>query len=1293
MLRSSPRDPLRLDAGDVFIRPTRVLPTRRVHEPPPEARSVQITVQKLGQPHRPEQEGGEQKPWKRPGSGKPAAGSDLQMSRFTAGERGVGLGALKERSHSSSRKREVKVQLLPQRPLQTATGPQTPPAQSLQDPAVVRGARTSSGCPGDPSTAAAAAATAAALSAAAPILKAQSDIEARMSQLADGVQKLLHTNREDQSKERSVSQQALQHLETLHGHQLQLQSQLLESALKIVTGHAVTTSDVSSSKFSTTNVNNQHPSVSGCPAAATTVKTVPVAVETCNRPKHSRDDSCRQNKPIAESSHPPSVACHSQEAVRQANEMLKKMGRLNNEMKKLLTPEDSPQFPKTAPDPQQVQQQKGTPGQVQTHQNRVQQSHALQNHLPQNNSQNNYVPFQALQDQHLQCHQNQFQNLQFQQTTKSQQNRFPSPHSLFHRENQSPSVHSRPVGSSVLEEAGQVLRQVQRQKKVLEENLEALMKAKTGEILHCQLEALAANRDWTEEVQIKKTVDTWINTFSNDLQAPHPGKSSVAADQSRPADTGTSQQAAAGRGKPAGMLRATGTKPVMGRGSRAGHRTLQETKPDRVTGKKTDTQQVDADLSRTYGKVPYEGQRRTLKKNPYLHFSSPASPPSRKPRPRLVESIRGVRLRSCKTQTSPLPSLGQAEQHHEFSTPQPASLDPVHLTTTLTDSSPVAIAIPLGRPRMDSSKRERTQEVTLVPPARPQNIEVTTDNRTAEPQKRLDADKAPSAPSHGVLILERASEENEENEENEEDEEGDIFPGNDTLHVADINLEEENEMGDGVIVLDGDPSPTPAAYHGPAFPPVALSSHPTHNETAAQGISQQQNVLENRMVEWLSQHLLSRMIADIYQPPVSDPTMNQNDQTSHSELEERSTVSDIVEAAAGGSLEPLVETTVDSELMRQLVKEVLSETVAQVLGQKDALDGREDPGLEQPEPEPTAYEEEEQVPLVPTPVPTPLPSEVRLSTETPPVTTPTPSKPSSPLNMEPPELTTAPEPVTTPATTPEPHFAERNASLVSHSSPLPIWGDSKRTVDEEKPEDHVETQQTQLVMSIEEEEPHPSSPVHPPSPPPPLSPAPAEGSLEPSSSSTEDSSSSRSTVTAETEAALNHISEGELLISVSQQAPLTEEEAFGSFSSSLQEVLDMDLDPPTVEQIHGHHLLLTLVTKMNQGVTHKEARRQPEGSWGMEDEMEEDVSVGEVRDCETTKPIRTRNPAQQDRTRNAAAGHQGEEEEEDGQHRGSTKKKKHLLSIRPQEEEEEDVLMDRGEPLSTYTDSSSNDVF
>lgn len=52
-------------------------------------------------------------------------------------------------------------------------------------------------------------------------------------------------------------------------------------------------------------------------------------------------------------------------------------------------------------------------------------------------------------------------------------------------------------------------------------------------------------------------------------------------------------------------------------------------------------QESEQQLARLYGRAPYEGARRTLKTTPYLHFSSPGSPLGRRPRPRLVESIRG----------------------------------------------------------------------------------------------------------------------------------------------------------------------------------------------------------------------------------------------------------------------------------------------------------------------------------------------------------------------------------------------------------------------------------------------------------------------------------------------------------------------------------------------------------------------------------------------------------------------------------------------------------------------------
>lgn len=65
-------------------------------------------------------------------------------------------------------------------------------------------------------------------------------------------------------------------------------------------------------------------------------------------------------------------------------------------------------------------------------------------------------------------------------------------------------------------------------------------------------------------------------------------------------------------------------------------------------------QEREQQLARLYGRAQYEGARRTLKTTPYLHFSTPGSLLSRRPRPRLVESIRGQSSTSHSTIHDPL---------------------------------------------------------------------------------------------------------------------------------------------------------------------------------------------------------------------------------------------------------------------------------------------------------------------------------------------------------------------------------------------------------------------------------------------------------------------------------------------------------------------------------------------------------------------------------------------------------------------------------------------------------------
>ncbi|XP_071370536.1 protein TALPID3, partial [Centroberyx affinis] len=453
--------------------------------------------------------------------------------------------------------------------------------------------------------------------------------------------------------------------------------------------------------------------------------------EECDIILVARDDQHHRSVPNVSTATQPvtgsqsqASANHSQAAAWRANEMLREMGRLKTEMQNLLTPEEM--LDTTSPAaPVQTQQP-----------------------LPQS---------QQIQSQQTQSQQTQSHPAHSQQT-----------------QSQSVLLQRRPVVPSMLEEAGRVLRRVRRQRKVLEENLEALLRAKTGEVLHCQLEALSANRDWTEEVRIKKTVDAWISTLTRDIQAEMATEGFVRS-RARDAPLALQQEAAGSRntgrsggakGRPLSAPRGPGSKVVV-RGSRgqtdrpegqtAGRRLNLRPEPaagerDRERDGERERQrdgererQSDPEgesyLLRLYGRALYEGHRRTLKKSPYLRFSSPASPRTKTPRPRLVESIRGVKLKSCKTQTSlapptapPLhPSPGQPPRH-VFSSSHATSADPADLPATPAESLPVAMAIPLGQPRVDSSRfllSERPEEAT-PPPAPPTSNMAAVELRPAE---------------------------------------------------------------------------------------------------------------------------------------------------------------------------------------------------------------------------------------------------------------------------------------------------------------------------------------------------------------------------------------------------------------------------------------------------------------------------------------------------------------------------------------------------------------------------------
>ncbi|XP_031684548.1 protein TALPID3 isoform X2 [Oncorhynchus kisutch] len=1236
---------------------------------------------------------------------------DLLISRYAAGGKGAILAALRQRSQTAPLRQEVKVQLLDQRP------------PSSQEPQHV------SGLSGDTGAASTAAVVTAA--ATAPLIKAQSDMEACVSQVWGGLQRLLESDRypgraqearEDRASERvtqleeqlnTVTQQRLQHLEWIQSQQMELQNRLLGSALSVVTGHApvpspsmlntgpaahpdprlpqdlpdhvhITHLDAADSspavpttaspdpssqqrggegkspletpaprrvipkptRWNTTNVRNtqsatqQHSYrtqktprtaqqgngrlLEAIPNNSNSLATRGVQQQSsaraamatpndgCQQPAQSREcqnqqEGVRELVIAALAKHsdtnhqgrgggghqpglPSSFGVPEQpsSAVKRANDTLQELGRLKTEMQTLLQAREA--FP-AAESRETVRETASAKTS-----NTTSSSSSKQLTIPSPANMHHHPPPCVSMVPPPSPQQSREEVAVVLPTVLPLPPARPTPTLL---------QQSRPC-PSMFEDAERVLRQVQRHKKTLEENVEAMLRAKDGETLYSQLEALSCNRDTTEEVRIKKTVDAWINALSKDIQSQ--------------------------------------------------------------CGEMMSNQDGEEYLVKLYGKALYEGNRRTLKKGPYLRFNSP-SPKSKAPRPRVVESVRGVKMKSSKTQTSlphgrsvssPLYPAIPKEPQYIFSPTRGGAQ--YHPGASL-EGYLIPMAIPLGQPRVDGLAPQPSRVLisdqpvtTSMPPSPPRPApaprkptvavpEVTSGPRRRRAQLQVQVQPsvniephtptpiqspAPSPPPPPAAAPPDIQSVEGRHDEEMDDEEESVFPGTHFLEVADIaqDPEEEEELHDGPIELNGLASPPTAMYHGPVFPCYPAEPLPPPDPVLSS--IQHRETLENRLVDWVEQQLMARMISEMYHPPLADPAQNQS--PSHSEPED-SVTSDIVEAAGGEGLQLFVDTSVpvDSELIRQYVNEALAETIALMLGQRE---GQERPVAPAKPRDPPSQEE----PLVPTPVPTPEPS---VSPGPPsrglsPLATPQASEqgtpqqsPREPQPQEPHVSTPAdPEPIVTPVTTPDPS----PLAVSPPSGPAGPWGDASLPLAEEQPHSPVEEQEKHnkpLVMSVAEEEPVSVPPVPPvtsspltrsprsTTPPPP--PGPQTPSTPPSSSSSSEttSSSSSSTVTG-TDAAARHISEGELLLSYSQAAAARafEEEGFyvpyliNSFSSSLQEVQDMDYDPPSEGQVRrpvnpAHHdPILSLLAKMDQGVI-TQTRPDPEESWEEEGEVSE----------------------------------------------------------------------------------------
>ncbi|KAJ8291144.1 hypothetical protein GJAV_G00021870 [Gymnothorax javanicus] len=842
---------------------------------------------------------------------------------------------------------------------------------------------------------------------------------------------------------------------------------------------------------------------------------------------------------------------------------------------------------------------------------------------------------------------------------------------------------------SMFEDAGRALRRVRRHRKVLEENLEAILRARNSEALNCKLEALCCNGDAKEVERIRKMVDAWIGALSKEVQAEIAREDSAAQRALEDNASHASLPVKSRRAKDSGSLKeATGStqsRPRFGgkksfpRGPQGQAHEAQPKSPvpslktkgphqPRLFGAPRSEEEDEEYLMKVYGKALYSGHRRTLKKGPYLRFNSP-SPKSKPQRPRVVESVKGVKVKSAKTQTKS--SLFQdrrgridSEPQYIFSPTREGHDDPGAPQTPL-EGLLIPMAIPLGQPRVDAGvpqpsrviiSRQPVTVTTSIPPAsrKPQPKRVSRPNvvvlqlqseekRAAQLQVQVlpgvDIDSVSSSLSPSSSPPPPVRPPESQAVEGIAEEEETVYPGNDYLAVADIA--QEPESVETHIELNGSPEPPIPMCHSLAYPP-----QPPRPAESILPVIQQRDALENRLVDWVEQQLMARMIAETYPRPVPET------QSSPSQPDEScSSASDIVEAAGGGGLQYFVDAgvPVDSALIRQYVTDTLAETVALMLGQR----ARERGPVSPPVPPDTAVPPEQVVPTpVPTPGSSPRHSDVQRTGESSPHTSPEPSEQGSsiesPPEIKPPEgqdpgpPAAERSPVATPNTTPvptPPRVATPTApptppstDLAEHLNP---WGRVELPLEEEvlhsESDDPLQDRKPVFMSVAKEEEPvslvSVSPPPKQPSPPPHAQTPPLPPEAPPSASSLNSKSSSSSPSITETDTVGRLISEGELLLSSGPIAAvrvggLTLPAFNTSLSSSLHGVLDIDYDPPSEGQVlrgprvpHHRDPFLSLLARMDQGpVLQEEVTQHPEVSrtrppGGL---REEDSSAGEL---------------------------------------------------------------------------------
>ncbi|XP_044515899.1 protein TALPID3 [Gracilinanus agilis] len=594
---------------------------------------------------------------------------------------------------------------------------------------------------------------------------------------------------------------------------------------------------------------------------------------------------------------------------------------------------------------------------------------------------------------------------------------------------------SNKTAKSILKEAEKILRGVQNNKKVLEENLEAIIRAKDGTAMYSFISALATNRDMLEKFRIKKTVSKWIEIITQEIQDELARKDFEHKKFDKNQRLNFTKKVLNNQYQKETKEIKTNVqdKTVNRFGFQGKHfrKQLEESSrnmypknvhpsnsdKDRKEGhlKTTNVVQGSEYLLQVYGKPVYQGHRSTLKKGPYLRFTSPSSK-SRPQQPKVIEQVKGTKIRSTKTQTESelTRSVGtdprktrsfsppsQQEQQYLFSPSQEAPFVSGTLQGHL-----IPMAILLGQTQSNSDSMppaevimEKPNPVTVatsIPPSiqtkrtgpkKPNTavVEMTSEKKdppqlTIQVLPNLDIDSLSSenidgnqASSSSIKASHPIQTWIQDPEFTQPDEDDPKFPGSNFDEVIDVIQEEEKnddipDFFEPVLEFNQSAKVPSQNYNGPPFPPVISAAQPTAD--ILEKVIERKEALENSLINWVEQEIMSRIITRVLpfqQQAVPNASVSESEESEESEA----VGCDVVEPVGGTRFRLLVDTgvPVNSDTISHFVNEALEEIIAIMLGNREMT--KDIPPVPESVPANVTYLPTVHCTPVPTPQPTP----------------------------------------------------------------------------------------------------------------------------------------------------------------------------------------------------------------------------------------------------------------------------------------------------------------------------------